>query len=410
MGYSLDSKSYRLNNAQTRRARESRNVIFIETTPAPHSLDERGFYDGEFTYDDKNAMIRDVRNYTTNHSVDALSPNHAVGDPPVLELLEDISAVNNRDLGLSSADPSPVAEEAPADDSLAWPGGVSLPESGNGVPSPAASPSGPAPAGSSPGSALPPGTSGTGSALFGAASRGRSACGRGSSRGGRDTRDSSSRGTSAQRGIATRGGRGLVRWRGSRIGRCSMSAPPDTEITRAISRVHSQKTLSELRRLSYAFPATGEFPDVAHRDTTLGFTEYAYAVGAVQPDVSCTIQEARASPDAAKLNAAAEREMKSSNDRKVYKLVPPSAAPPGRKRIKSKWVFKQGRRLLQGTCRGPGLDQVPGLDCGNTYAPVCKDPERANSGVHHAGVQPHLRPDGCFYRFPLRGHPRTSVR
>ena len=131
--------------------------------------------------------------------------------------------------------------------------------------------------------------------------------------------------------------------RGSRGGRGSMSVPPDTRITGAILRVPNQKTLSELRRLSYAFPAMGEFPNVAHMDATLGFTEYAYAVGAVQPDVPRTIQEARASPDAAKWNAAAEREMKSLNDRKVYKLVPRSAVPPGRKRIKPKWA-ERGRR------------------------------------------------------------------
>ena len=123
-------------------------------------------------------MIRDVRNYTTNHSADALSSNHAVGDPSVLELLDDISTVNNRDLGLSSADPFP-----------------------------AASPSGPALAGSSSGPASPPGTSGTGSAPVGAASRSRSACGRGSSRSGRDTRGSSLCGASARGGIATCGGR-----------------------------------------------------------------------------------------------------------------------------------------------------------------------------------------------------------
>ena len=87
VGYSLDSKSYRLYNAQTRRVQETRNVIFIETTPAPPLLDQRSFDDGEFTYADQNDMIRDVRNYTTNHSVDALSPKHAVGDPSVLELL-----------------------------------------------------------------------------------------------------------------------------------------------------------------------------------------------------------------------------------------------------------------------------------------------------------------------------------
>ena len=96
-----------------------------------------------------------------------------------------------------------------------------------------------------------------------------------------------------------------------------MPAPPDTTITGAISRVVNQKTLSELRRLSYAFSAIGGFPDVGHRDATLGFTEYAYAVRAVQPDAPRTIQEARASTDAAKWNAAVEREMKSLNDRKV---------------------------------------------------------------------------------------------
>ena len=135
----------------------------------------------------------------------------------------------------------------------------------------------------------------------------------------------------------------------------------------------------------------GEFPDVAHTDATLGFTEYAYAVGAVQPDVPRTIQEARASPDAAKCNAAAEREMKSLNDGKVYKLVPRSAVPPGRKRIKSKWVFK---RKADGSFKGravaQGWNHVPGLDCGNTYAPIVQDPERANGGVHHRGVQPHF--------------------
>ena len=353
--------------------RESRKVIFIETTPAPPSLDERGFDDGEFTYADQNDMIRDVRNYTTNQSVDALSPNHAVGDPFVLELLEDISTVNNHDLGLSSADPYPAAEDAPANDSLASPGRVSPPESGNGAPSPAASPSGPAPAGSSSGPASPPGTSGTGSAPVGAASRGRSACGRGSCRGGRDTRGGSLRGASARGGITTRGGRGSVSGRGSRGGRGSMSAPLDTRITRAIWRVPNQTSLSELCRISDAFPAMGEFPDVGHRDVTLGFTKYAYAVGAVQPDVPRIIQKARASPDAAKGKASAEREMKSLNDRKVYKLVPRSAVPSEEKRIKSKWVFK---RKADGSFKGrvvaQGWNQVPGLDCGSTYAPVCR--------------------------------------
>ena len=152
-----------------------------------------------------------------------------------------------------------------------------------------------------------------------------------------------------------------------------MSAPPDTRISRAISRVPNQKTLSELPRLSYAFPAMGDFLDVADMDATLGFTEYVYAVGAVQPDVPRTIQEARASPDAAKCNATAEREMKSLNDRKVYKLVPRPAVPPGRKRIKSKWVFKcKADGSFKGRVVAQGWNQVPGFVCGSTYAPVCR--------------------------------------
>ena len=50
VGYSVDSKSYRIYNTETRRVRSSRNVVFIETAPVPSSLDERGFEDGEFTY------------------------------------------------------------------------------------------------------------------------------------------------------------------------------------------------------------------------------------------------------------------------------------------------------------------------------------------------------------------------
>ena len=46
-------------------------------------------------------------------------------------------------------------------------------------------------------------------------------------------------------------------------------------------------------------------------------------------------------PDAAEWEAAANREMMSLKERKVYKLFPRKAVPPGRKRIKSKWVMKR---------------------------------------------------------------------
>ena len=59
----------------------------------------------------------------------------------------------------------------------------------------------------------------------------------------------------------------------------------------------------------------------------------------------------------------------------MYKLVPRTAVPPGRKRIKSKWVFK---RKADGSFKGclvaQGWNQVSGLDCGSTFAPVCRLP------------------------------------
>ena len=87
----MDSKSYRVYNAETRRVRESRNVIFIETPSVMPPPDVGGYDDGEFTYDGHDDMVRDMQNYTFNHSIDSLSPDHAVGDPPLVDLLEQIS-------------------------------------------------------------------------------------------------------------------------------------------------------------------------------------------------------------------------------------------------------------------------------------------------------------------------------
>ena len=68
---------------------ESRNVIFIETPsvlPEPDLVS--GFDVGEFTYDEYDDMVRDVRNHTIN--LDLASPPAAdgvVGDLFVLSLI-----------------------------------------------------------------------------------------------------------------------------------------------------------------------------------------------------------------------------------------------------------------------------------------------------------------------------------
>lgn len=340
VGYSTTSKSYRIYNSQSHRVRESRNVVFIETPRLPPA-DDADFDSGEFNYDDHDDMVRDVRNHTFNHSIDSLSPDHAVGEPPVMELLHQIRETTARDLHL--------AESSSSD------GGVPEP-SGNG-PGGVASPA--------------PTTSGA-------------ASGPPASRGGRGARGGSSRGGTARGGITTRSGRGYGGGRGSSGERGAATAPtrPTTRssssqpsTTQSAPRQPNAQTISELRRLSYAFTVKGEFPDVAHRDGSFGSTEYAYATGTSQPGVPRTIKEARAMPDAGMWNAAAEREMASLKERNVFKLVPRSSVPPGRKRINSKWVFK---RKADGTYKGrvvaQGWNQVPGVDCGSTFAPVCKLP------------------------------------
>ena len=67
-----------------------------------------GFDEGEFTYDEHDDMVRDVRNYTSN--LDPASPHAAdgvVGDPSVRDLLEQNRATTTRDLGLNPASSVP---------------------------------------------------------------------------------------------------------------------------------------------------------------------------------------------------------------------------------------------------------------------------------------------------------------
>ena len=70
---------------------------------------------------------------------------------------------------------------------------------------------------------------------------------------------------------------------------------------------------------------------------------------------------------------AAEKEIKSLQDLNVYKLVPRSTVPPGQKVIGTKWVFKvKANQTYKARLVAQGWNQVPGQDCGSTFAPVCR--------------------------------------
>ena len=70
VGYSMDRKSYWVYNAERRRVRDSRNVIFIDTPSVMPPPDVGGYGAREFTYDGHDDMVGDVRNYTLNISID----------------------------------------------------------------------------------------------------------------------------------------------------------------------------------------------------------------------------------------------------------------------------------------------------------------------------------------------------
>ncbi|CAM9664076.1 unnamed protein product, partial [Sphacelaria rigidula] len=69
VGYSMDSESSRIYNPETRKVRESRNVVFIETPP----------------HED---LVRDVRNYTSSLDLSLSSENRETDDISVNQILD----------------------------------------------------------------------------------------------------------------------------------------------------------------------------------------------------------------------------------------------------------------------------------------------------------------------------------
>ena len=56
----------------------------------------------------------------------------------------------------------------------------------------------------------------------------------------------------------------------------------------------------------------------------------------------------------------------------MYTLVPRSEVPPEQKVIGSKWIYKvNADNTHRARLVAKGWNQVPGRDCGGTFAPVC---------------------------------------
>ena len=102
VGYSTDSTSFRVYHPETRKVRESRNVVFIETpsvAPDPDlMLDE-----GALEYHEPDELVRDVRNYATRLDLGSCSDNRTSDDVSVRQRLEQLRDVTDRDLRVTPA-------------------------------------------------------------------------------------------------------------------------------------------------------------------------------------------------------------------------------------------------------------------------------------------------------------------
>ena len=122
-------------------------------------------------------------------------------------------------------------------------------------------------------------------------------------------------------------------------------------------------------------------PDLSARQRRalrqLAFSVSSNATAPLVPPASIptpnTFKQAMASPFRSKWKGAMEKELQSLKDHEVADLVTIDTLPPGASPIGSRWVFKvkpdgtfKARLVVQ------GYGQRHGIDCGGTFAPVCR--------------------------------------
>ena len=84
-------------------------------------------------------------------------------------------------------------------------------------------------------------------------------------------------------------------------------------------------------------------------------------------------KEAMTLPAKAHCKAASDKEVTSLKNNNVYTHVLPTAVPAGHKVIGSRWVYKvKVDKSYKGRVVVLGWGEVPGVDCGGTFAPVCR--------------------------------------
>ena len=78
-------------------------------------------------------------------------------------------------------------------------------------------------------------------------------------------------------------------------------------------------------------------------------------------------------PQAARWKVASDERIASLENHGVYELVSIILVTNGRKVVGARWVYKtKADGVYKGRLVVLGWSQVPGVDCGGTFAPVCR--------------------------------------
>ena len=89
--------------------------------------------------------------------------------------------------------------------------------------------------------------------------------------------------------------------------------------------------------------------------------------------VSNTFKEAMSLPQAARWKVVADEEVSSYKKHGVYEVVPALSVPAGQKVVGSRWVNTiKADDLFKSRLVVLGWAQIPGIDCGGTFVPVCR--------------------------------------
>ena len=162
------------------------------------------------------------------------------------------------------------------------------------------------------------------------------------------------------------------------------SVPPCQQTRRgnaSLVALFEQRTLHNLRSL--ALYTNVETQDIAHHlENASLFAEYAYVStpsagnhlgGGNKLKVLKTFDKAMSLPQAARWKAAADKEISSLKKHGVYELVPVSSVPAGQKVVGSRWVNKmKADDLFKSFLVVLEWVNVPRINCGGTFAPVCR--------------------------------------